>query len=142
MLTINYVNEYDDSEDYFSVIEKVLNTAYESLDLKEDKVISIILVNDDTIHEMNSYYRHIDRATDVLSFENLDDEGELGDVFISIDKTKAQAKDYGHSFDRELAFLSVHGFLHCNGYDHLNEEDEKEMFFLQDEILKKAMFER
>lgn len=142
MLTINYVNEYDDSEDYFSVIEKVLNTAYESLDLKEDKVISIILVNDDTIHEMNSYYRHIDRATDVLSFENLDDEGELGDVFISIDKTKAQAKDYGHSFDRELAFLSVHGFLHCNGYDHLNEEDEKEMFSLQDEILKKAMFER
>jgi len=142
MLTINYVNEYDESEDYFSVIEKVLTTAYEFLDLKEDKVISIILVNDATIHEMNSYYRHIDRATDVLSFENLDDEGELGDVFISIDKTNAQAKDYGHSFDRELAFLSVHGFLHCNGYDHLNEEEEKEMFSLQDEILKKAMFER
>ena len=66
----------------------------------------------------------------------------MGDVFISIDKAREQSISYGHSFERELAFLTVHGFLHCNGYDHLNEADEKTMFCLQTIILDKCNLTR
>lgn len=66
----------------------------------------------------------------------------LGDIFISLDRTKEQAKDYGHSFERELGFLVVHGFLHLNGYDHQTEAEEKEMFALQEKILKEHGLER
>ena len=90
--------------------------------------------------------------SDVISFA-LEDEGEgelavifdededfdlprnLGDIMISVERAKEQAEEYGHSFDRELGFLAVHGFLHLNGYDHMTPEDEKEMFTLQEDIL-------
>ncbi|MGD9909385.1 MAG: rRNA maturation RNase YbeY [Candidatus Izemoplasmatales bacterium] len=142
MIKINFFNQYDDQKIYLPVIKKVIKTAYAFLDIKETKTINVILVNNESIHEMNLYYRQIDRPTDVLSFENQDEEDELGDIFISIDKAKEQALEYGHSFDRELAFLSVHGFLHCNGYDHLTKEEEKEMFDLQDQILNLTSYTR
>lgn len=143
MLKINLVNHYDDSlKPYKKTIVKVLKMGMNVLHLRRFHIINIILVNNDEIHEINRTYRQIDRPTDVISFENDEPNGELGDVFISIDKAKEQAITYGHSFERELAFLTVHGFLHCNGYDHLNEEDEKTMFGLQTMILDKCKLTR
>ena len=97
--------------------------------------------------KINKKYRHIDRPTDVISFAFLDVENNydkilfspgpvvLGDIYISLEKAKEQATEYGHSLHRELSFLFVHGLLHLLGYDHMNEEDEKVMFKLQEEIL-------
>ncbi len=143
MLKINLVNHYDESlKPYKKTIFKVLKMGMKILRLQKKRIINIILVNNDEIHEINRTYRQIDRPTDVISFENDDNNAEMGDVFISIDKAKEQAVSYGHSFERELAFLTVHGFLHCNGYDHLNEADEKAMFGLQTIILDKCKLTR
>ncbi len=94
------------------------------------------------MHEMNKEYRGIDRTTDVLSFALEDNDKfktevrELGDIFVSIPKMKAQAEEYGHSEKRELSFLVCHGLLHLLGYDHTrSEEDEKIHFGKQEEIL-------
>lgn len=105
-------------------------------------------VTNEAIHEINRQYRQKDAPTDVISFA-LEEMGEgeveiiaegmpriLGDIIISIDRTKEQADEYGHSFERELGFLAVHGFLHLLGYDHIVPEDEKVMFGKQDEILE------
>ena len=99
-------------------------------------------MNSEEIHEMNRDYRGVDRVTDVISFafeDNNDlvynDIRMLGDIFICIPQMKRQAVEYGHSEKRELAFLAVHGILHLLGYDHMNEEDEKVMFALQELIL-------
>jgi probable rRNA maturation factor len=110
--------------------------------------LSLSFVDNPTIHQINLEYRGKDRPTDVISFalEEME-EGEieivgedvprvLGDIIISVPMAKEQAEDLGHSFERELGFLAVHGFLHLLGYDHMNEQDEKEMFSLQDQILK------
>ncbi|NCA96345.1 MAG: rRNA maturation RNase YbeY, partial [Methanomicrobia archaeon] len=107
-------------------------------------------VDNDTIHQINRDYRHIDRPTDVISFAFNDEvEGEvhiqgaqtvlLGTILISVDKAKIQAEAYGHSLDRELKFLFIHGLLHLLGYDHQNSEEEKEMFQLQEDILGKRV---
>lgn len=131
------------------MLNELLNFAADYLKLTGEIDLSLTIVNDAEIHEINKTYRNIDRPTDVISFaiEDLGEDElavvglpadmprELGDLFISIDKTREQAEDYGHSFERELGFLAVHGFLHLNGYDHMNEADEKEMFGLQKEIL-------
>lgn len=142
MIKINYINQYDQLHTYKKTIVKAIKTGAKVMNLKGRNIINVVLVNNDQIHEMNKNYREIDRPTDVLSFENTDDLFELGDIFISIDKTKEQATDYLHSFERELAFLSVHGFLHCLGYDHLTKTDEDEMTSLQKQILDKANFKR
>ena len=104
-------------------------------------------MDNEFIHNINRDYRHIDRPTDVISFAFLDgDENKdkifqsnamvvLGEIYISFDKAREQALAYGHSLDRELKFLFVHGLLHLLGYDHMTKEDEKIMFALQDEIL-------
>ncbi len=129
-------------------IEYVLGIAIKKLKLKNVE-FNIILVDNDYIHKINKEYRGIDRETDVISFALEDDETFpemetkiLGDIYISIDKAKSQAEEYGHSFKRELCFLAVHGFLHINGYDHMNPEDEKVMFGLQEEILNEAKITR
>ena len=108
----------------------------------EGSFLSVIFINDEEMHKMNKETRGIDRTTDVLSFaleDNDNIKGEirvLGDIFISIPKMKAQAKEYGHSEKRELSFLTCHGLLHLLGYDHTrSEEEEKIQFGLQDEIL-------
>lgn len=134
------------------LIEELIEKAAKTLNLAEDTEMSITFVDNDEIQRINRTYRAKDTVTDVISFaieDESDDELEdlvskamqeimprnIGDIFISIDRTKEQAKEYGHSFERELGFLAVHGFLHLNGYDHMTEEDEKEMFDLQRKIL-------
>lgn len=140
----NLYNEKIDTKD----IEKVLNIAIKKLKLK-DVEFNIILVDNEYIHKLNKEYRNIDRETDVISFALEDDNSfpemetkVLGDIYISIDKAKSQAEEYGHSFKREICFLAVHGFLHINGYDHMNKEDEEVMFGLQEEILNEAKITR
>ena len=107
--------------------------------------ISVTFTDNEGIRELNAAHRNIDRPTDVLSFplfekEDLADASDgdaLGDIVISLERAREQANEYGHSFEREVAFLTVHSMLHLLGYDHeLSEEDEKEMFFKQEEILK------
>jgi probable rRNA maturation factor len=115
--------------------------------------VAITIVDDETIRELNRTYRNKDASTDVLSFamnesiedepdivyDDLEDEIEeqpLGDIVISLPTAIRQAEEYGHSLERELAFLAIHGFLHLLGYDHMNEEDEKEMFSRQRAILE------
>lgn len=142
MISVNLVNEYDELLTYGEISKDIIEIAYDYFKLKDDFVINIIFVDDEQIHALNKQYRHIDRPTDVLSFDNQDLEEELGDVFISIDKTKEQAKTYGHSFERELAFLTLHGFLHCMGYDHMTKEDEETMFGIQDEIIENTKYRR
>ncbi len=103
---------------------------------------NVIIVNNDYIHSLNRDYRNIDKETDVISFaledekdENFSKKRMLGDIYISIDKARSQAKEYGHSLNREICFLAVHGFLHLLGYDHMKKEDEEIMFGKQELIL-------
>lgn len=109
--------------------------------MKIDASFSVIIIDNERIHEINKTYRGIDRPTDVISFALEEDENYevkerlLGDIYISIDKVYEQAKEYNHSIKRELFFLVTHGFLHLLGYDHMTPEEEKEMFSLQEEIL-------
>lgn len=110
---------------------------------------SVIIVDNTYIHNLNKEYRHIDRETDVITFAHEDYEKDtfndtriLGDVYISIDKAKEQAIDYGHSLIRELCFLSVHGFLHLLGYDHMEKSDEEIMFKKQEMILDGKKYAR
>lgn len=125
----------------YDYLEDVLEYTLEKLK-KENACFSLILTNDEEVHELNKTYRGIDRTTDVISFA-LNDNGAfpgpinvLGDIYISIPKMKSQAIEYAHSEKRELSFLAVHGLLHLLGYDHtLGEQEEKEMFDLQKEIL-------
>ena len=143
MLKINLFNQYDDSlNPYKKTILTVLKVSAKEINLIGRQIINIILVDNVAIQKLNLDYRQKDYATDVISFENDDSLDELGDVFISIDKAKEQAMTYGHSFERELGFLTVHGFLHCSGYDHLTPEAEKIMINLQNIILKKCNITR
>ena len=130
-------------------VKKVLEYAFKKEKL--DKVIfNVIIVDNDYIHQLNKNYRNIDRETDVITFALEDEkemvapEGEriLGDIYISIDKAKAQALEYGHSLLRELSFLAVHGFYHLLGYDHQTKEEEKVMFQKQEEVLHDCKIER
>lgn len=143
MLRLNLINQFDDqTRVYRKTIAPVLRAGARTLGLKGKKILSVILVDNREIHRLNNEYRHIDRPTDVISFEDTEGGEELGDVFISIEKAREQAAEYGHSFERELGFLACHGFLHCNGYDHLDENGEKTMFALQDVILDKVHLKR
>ena len=109
--------------------------------------VSVTLTDNEGIHALNREYRNVDRPTDVLSFplsdgEDYDTDGDavlLGDIVISLERAQTQAEEYGHSFEREVAFLTVHSMLHLLGYDHeTSPEDERDMFARQDEILISA----
>ena len=124
-------------------VEKVLYKAMEKEKL-ENTSFNLIIVDNNYIHELNKTYRNIDRETDVITFA-LEDEDTiivpeaeriLGDIYISIDRAREQAEEYGHSLLRELSFLAVHGFYHLLGYDHMTEEEEKIMFTKQEEVLE------
>lgn len=130
------------------IIENVVNETSKKLNI-DSAIVSIVLVDNKKIHEINKLYRGVDRPTDVISFAFLDEETNpntsltnLGEIFISLEKANEQASSYNHSFKRELSFLVVHGLLHLLGYDHMEKEDEKEMFGLQDEILNSLGVER
>jgi probable rRNA maturation factor len=103
-------------------------------------VIELNFVNDEEIKNINRQYRKIDKATDVISLSYLDGnkfpgDDLIGEIFISVDTAKRQAKEHGHAVNKELIFLFVHGLLHIFGYDHENQADKKLMFQLQDRIL-------
>lgn len=122
----------------------IAQRAQEVLKLEDQYSMSVIFVDPEEIHEINKTYRNIDRPTDVISFalrdeaddyEMMEEDNELGDIFINIQAIVDQASEYGHSMRREVCFLFTHGLLHLLGYDHMCEEDEKQMFALQDVIL-------
>ena len=125
------------------IVEKVLYSAIKKENL-ENISFNLIIVDNNYIHELNKTYRGIDRETDVITFALEDedtlvmpsDERILGDVYISIDRAKQQAQEYGHSLLRELSFLAVHGFYHLLGYDHQTKQDEEIMFQKQEEVLE------
>ncbi len=134
MIEISFFNktEYDTAK-FEKLGTKITNDAYKFMKLTEDSEISFIFLSNKEIHEMNLNYRDKDYPTDVLTFPGEDEY--LGDIFISIDKVKEQAIEFNHSVETEMSFMFVHGFLHAIGYDHMNDEEHKEMFDLQDEIL-------
>lgn len=139
-------------------LERMFNTVIKaSLNYEkfEDRCeVSLSIVDNNEIKEINHQFRKIDKATDVLSFplltfeegevpdKNENDEVMLGDIIISIDRAKEQAEEYGHSLKRELAFLTVHSMLHLMGYDHMEEEEEKEMIRRQKDILNSVNITR
>lgn len=130
------------------LIENVIEETSNYLNV-EESLVSIVLTDNKRIHEINKVYRNVDAPTDVISFAFQDeplnpssDLTNLGEIYISLEKASSQALEYNHSFERELSFLTVHGLLHLLGYDHMNETDEKEMFDLQDKILKNLGIER
>ena len=130
------------TEDYSDDLNNIVVKACEILNIEEDLELSCIVVSVEKIHEINKEYRHLDKPTDVISFALEDSEqivgGDvrvLGDIFICDDYVISQAQEYGHSLRREFCFLFTHGLLHLLGYDHMNEEDEKQMTDLQKQIL-------
>ncbi len=141
-MRLNYeINDNYQVDFKYSYLKKVIKRA-----LKHEKVenayFSIIFVNEEEIKRINKEYRGIDKVTDVISFALEDNKDTinndlriLGDIYICIPRMLEQAKNYGHSIKRELSFLTIHGLLHLLGYDHMEKEDEKEMFALQELIL-------
>ena len=132
----------------FSIAQKETNT-------KNNISVNVTIVGKDKIKQMNNEFRKVDKVTDVLSFPLLENnelhDGEmldeniftdLGDIVICKSKAIMQAKEFGHSVEREICFLALHGFLHVLGFDHIEKQDEIVMFNLQDKILKKAQVER
>ncbi len=152
----NEQEEMEIDDRLISLLESILEKAgkLEGIDAGE---VDLTFVDNERIHELNKEYRGIDRPTDVLSFalnESAEDELEiiyevsedgaeelpdmLGDIIISVTRAKEQAKDYGHSLERELGFLFVHGFLHLLGYDHQDEASEAEMMGKQEQVLSQV----
>ena len=142
-MEITVLNRTNENLDLYSnLFKKISCSAEKLLKLDEDYEISVTFVRSRTIHTINRDYRGLDRPTDVISFaiqddlEDFEEENkDLGDIFINIDYARKQAKEYGHSYEREICFLFTHGLLHCLGYDHMEEKDAEVMFKLQDEIL-------
>lgn len=146
MINIDFMDEdgFTD-ENQKNEIESLISFAYGHLDEKDDAEISISFVGEAEIKDINRDYRGKDAVTDVISFAMEDEDDNvihedaprmLGDIIICTDRAEAQAGEYGHSYKRELMFLSLHGFLHLLGYDHMEPGEEKEMNRLQDEILE------
>ncbi len=152
----NEQEEMEIDDRLISLLESILEKAgkLEGIDTGE---VDLTFVDNERIHELNKEYRGIDRPTDVLSFalnESAEDELEivyevsedeaeelpdmLGDIIISVTRAKEQANDYGHSLERELGFLFVHGFLHLLGYDHQDEASEAEMMGKQEQVLSQV----
>lgn len=134
-------NETDKEIIEIDKLQKYMEFVVKKLEI-ETAIFNIIFVSNEEIHRINKEYRKVDRVTDVISFaleDNMDvqyiDFRLLGDIYISIDKCYMQASEYGHSREREICFLATHGILHLLGYDHMEPEDEKEMFDLQNKLL-------
>ena len=146
----------EENEKYESTIKQVINECFKIEKLEQTNLyISITLTNSEEIEKINRQYRNIDRPTDVLSFPMFEKEelnqfinenskntdvnvqGDiLGDIVISVPKVYEQAEEYGHSFERELAYMVVHGFYHLMGYDHIEDEDKKVMREKEEYVLE------
>lgn len=147
MIELDFNSNFAEYNKYEELYLKIVEVAFKTLKLHFSPIISVSLVDNEFIHQLNKEYRNIDRPTDVISFAFLDGDDNkerilkskeivpLGDIYISVDKALEQAKEYGHTIERELAFLFAHGLLHLLGYDHMKKEDEEIMFPLQDKIL-------
>lgn len=131
-------------DEWYEQIDSLLTFAKNQEQIDGEAELSVTFVDKNEIQEINKTYRDKDKVTDVISFALEEDEPEitgldlprvLGDIIICTDVANEQAESYGHSFERELGFLALHGFLHLLGYDHMNEADEREMFGRQDQIL-------
>lgn len=142
--------DIEEKEQYERVIRKVLEYCFKEENIESSNMeITITLTTPENIKKINREYRNIDKATDVLSFpmfekdeldkkikeKDFEHEDILGDIIISIEKVEKQAKEYGHSFERELSYMLVHGFYHLMGYDHIKEEDKKIMRPKEEKIL-------
>jgi len=151
MYELEYL-DIEKDEEYEQIIKQVVKKCFEEEKIEDLKLyLSIILTNPENIQKINSQYRNIDKETDVLSFPMFEKEEietikekkvniceePLGDIIISIDKVKRQAIEYEHSFERELAYMIVHGFYHLMGYDHIIEEEKKIMRQKEENILNK-----
>ena len=152
--------DIEEKEEYKKLIEKVVDTCFKEENLIYTNLyLNVILTNPENIRIANKEYRNIDKETDVLSFpmfqkqeiEELIEKSKteeqvvedvLGDIIISIPRVEEQAKDYGHSSERELAYMVVHGFYHLMGYDHIKEEDKKIMRPKEEYILNKLNITR
>ena len=141
MYNIEYI-EIEEKNEYEKTISKVLEKCFEVEHLPKDKfLVSVTLTNPENIQKLNNEYRNIDKPTDVLSFpmfekeeleeivknKNWEYSDILGDMVISIEQVEKQAKEYGHSFEREFSYMIVHSFYHLMGYDHIKEDDKEKM---------------
>ena len=142
--------DIEENLQYINIINKVIEQCFKEEKLEKTNLyISVILTNPENIKKINKEYRNIDKETDVLSFpmfekEEIEEikaskenivEDVLGDIVISIEQVKKQAQEYGHSFEREFAYMLVHGFYHLMGYDHIKEEDKQKMRPKEEKIL-------
>ncbi|RSL30894.1 rRNA maturation RNase YbeY [Salibacterium salarium] len=136
-----------------TLIKNLLQYAAKQEQISDGTELSVTIVDNDSIQAINNQYRGLDKPTDVISFALNEDEEEevygeedmpnlLGDIVISIDKAEEQASSYGHSLEREIGFLAVHGLLHLLGYTHDRKESESEMFSRQELILNEYGLER
>ena len=145
---INFL-DIEENNEYKNTIDSVLEKAFKTEKLDKSNIyINIILTTPENIRKANREYRNIDKETDVLSFPMFEKDeineikktksevfDVLGDIIISIDRVKEQAEEYGHSFERELAYMTIHGFYHLMGYDHMTEEEKKEMREQEENVL-------
>ncbi|MBR3133503.1 MAG: rRNA maturation RNase YbeY [Clostridia bacterium] len=140
--------EIEKNSDYSKIIKSVVSKCFEVEGLSEKNYyINFILTTPDEIQKINNEFRKINKATDVLSFPMFEKEEifskpdeireVLGDIVISIEKVKEQADEYGHSFERELSYMVVHGFYHLMGYDHIEQEEKKVMREKEENVLEK-----
>ena len=137
--------QIEENKEYENIINKTMQKCFEVEKLEEKLYVAITLTDNENIKNINSKYRNIDKETDVLSFPMFDNVEQdtiavpvqqcLGDIIISIPKVMEQAEEYGHGFEREFRYMLVHGFYHLMGYDHMNEEDKKEMREKEEHIL-------
>lgn len=137
---MNIINQTDASLP-LKEITRVIKAAYKLTGTPKKRCINLVFTQLETIKSLNRTFREIDRPTDVLSFPS-DIDDEIGDVFIAVTVAKQQAEENGHSLTRELAFLAVHGFLHCIGYDHDDPQEAEIMFATQERILEHAKIPR
>ena len=143
--------DIEEKKEYEQIIKKVLTQCFKEEKLENSKLyITIILTTPKEIQKINKEFRKIDKATDVLSFpvfekeeilqkikeRNFIHEDVLGDIVISVEQVEVQAKEYNHSFERELSYMVVHGFYHLMGYDHIEENDKKIMRQKEEKILE------
>lgn len=155
----NNQRKFKVTKDMRDLVRSAVKAALEYMDFPLKSEVSVMFTDDEEIHELNRLHRGVDRPTDVLSFPlfEYDENGDiteddldfnpngemiLGDIVISLETASRQAQEYGHSFEREIGFLTVHSMLHLFGYDHMTPEDEAEMFGYQREILERMGLER